>query len=254
MDMMIARVLTLPALVLLVFAGCRTTPESFIDVTTLEELPPDPYVYTVNPGDVVQVEIAEDADYNWETTVLPDGSATFRWVGELMVMGKTLAEIREELRKELREFYTAPTMTLYLKRVQGPDPIVYLGSFGGGGEWGQRSSGGVVPYRRGIGVIETIARAGGTAEPNVNIMPYIYVVRNIRSIHDRQVYRYDLAKAVRGEAPDLPLHPGDVVFLDQSWLQDLERALTIAFRIVGGAAQAGASYLLFDAIVDKVAD
>jgi protein involved in polysaccharide export with SLBB domain len=251
--MMLTRVLSVLALAALVLASCRA-PETYIDVTTLEELPHDPYVYTVHPGDVVQVEIAEDADYSWEATVLPDGSASFRWVGELMVMGKTLAEIREELREGLREYYTSPTMTLYLKRVEGPDPIVYLGAFGGGGEWGQHSSGGTVPYRRGLGVIEVIARAGGTSEANVDVMPYIYVVRNIRSIHDREVYRYDLANAVRGEAPDLPLHPGDVVFLDQSWLQNLERAISITFRIVGGTAQAGANYLLFDAVIDRISD
>jgi protein involved in polysaccharide export with SLBB domain len=237
-------------------ASCRT-PENYIDVSTLEELPEDTYVYTIYPGDIVQVEIAEDADYNWAAEVLPDGSATFKWVGELDVMGLTLSETRDLLRQELVDYYVSPTMTLYLKRASGPDPIVYLGAFGGGsaGALGrQRSTGGVIPYRRGMGVIEAVARAGGPAEPDIDITPYVYIIRNIKTLHDRKVYRYDLADAVRGESPDITLHPGDVIFLDQSWLQDLERALGITFRILGGAAAMGANYLFYSNIVDSFSD
>lgn len=244
--------LFLVAAAVLLVSACAG-PDSYEDVTTLTELPPDPYVYTLNPGDIVQVEIEEDDNYDWETTVLPDGTATFKWAGEIDVMGKTLRETRAVLKEKLIDYYTDPTMTLYLKRINGPDPIVYIGNFGGNAEYGgvrQRSTGGTIPYRRNIGVIEAIALAGGPGEPDVDVAPYVYVVRNIKSIKDRKVYRYDLAEAVYGNSPDLPLHPGDVIFLDQSWLQDLERALGIYSRVVGSTASGLGSALLVDSIAD----
>lgn len=242
-------------LALLLTAGCGSAPKNAIDVTTLQELPHDPYVYTINPGDIIHVEIAEDENYDWKTEVLPDGSATFRWAGTIDVMGLTLTETRDLLCDKLTDYYTSPTMTLYLARVGGPPPIVYLGNFGGSRAHAlgqQVSTGSTIPYRRGMGAIEAIARAGGPGEPDIDVAPYVYIVRNIQSIDERQVFRYDLAQAVRGGSPDLPLHPGDVIFLDQSWLQDLERALGITSRIVGTATQGVATALFVDVVADRM--
>lgn len=243
---------TLACLFALLLGACHS-PDTYTDVSTLTELPPDPYVYTLTPGDVVQVEIAEDEEYDWETTVLPDGSATFKWAGEIDVMGMTLKQTRETLKSKLTRYYVNPTMTLYLKRVNGPDPIVFIGNFGGVNERngvGQRGNGGVIPYRKNMGVIEAVALAGGPGEPDLDVTPYLYVVRNIKSIKDRKVFRYDLAEAVVGNQVDLPLHPGDVLFLDQSWLQDMERALGIYARIVGTTANGLGTALLVDTIAD----
>lgn len=241
--------------VLMLLAACGSSPKNAIDVETLEELPHDPYVYTINPGDIIHVEISEDEEYNWKTEVLPDGSATFKWAGTFDVMGMTLHEARDVLKEKLKGHYTSPTMTLYLARVGGPPPIVYLGNFGGSRAHAlgqQVSTGSTIPYRKGMGAIEAIARAGGPGEPDIDVAPYVYIVRNIQSIKERQVYRYDLALAVRGGSPDLPLHPGDVIFLDQSWLQDLERALGITSRIVGTATQGVATALFVDVAADRL--
>lgn len=241
----------------LLFVACLVAacagPEHAIDVTTLKELPADPYVYTLSPGDELRVEIAEDEKYDWRTTVLPDGSATFRWAGHFNVMGLTLVQMRDQLKEKLKPYFTRATMTISLSRVGGPPPIVYLGNFGGAAAsslGAQRSTGGTIAYRKGMGVIEAIALAGGPGEPDIDVAPYVYVVRNMQSIQNRQVYRFDMAAAVRGESPDLPLHPGDVFFLDQSWLQDLERALGITSRLVGSASQGLGAALFVDALAD----
>lgn len=240
-------------LMALVATSCAG-PETYVDVTTLKELPADNYVYTLAPGDEVAVEILQDKDYDHETTVLPDGSASFRWIGEVQVSGMTLAQTRDALRKKLTPFYNAPTMSLKLKRVNGPDPIVFLGNFGGSSSAGptpQVNNGGVIPYRKGMGVAEAVARAGGVGEPDIDVAPYLFVVRNIKSIKNRVVYRYDLAEAVRGGSPDLPLHPGDVMFMDQSWLQDLSRALGYVTTVVSSSTQGLGTALLIDTISDR---
>ena len=242
------------ALVALMAPSACAGPREYIDVTTLEEFPPHKYVYTIAPGDEIRVEIEQDEGYNWKTTVLPDGQATFRWAGELDVMGLTLAQTRDLLKKSLKDYYNDPRMSLQLLRFNGPDPIIYFGGLSGarsgaaGGS--QSSSAGLIPYRTGIGLMEAMAVAGGPTEPDIDIVPYIYVVRNIKSIHDRKVYRFDLAAAVRGGSPDLPMHPGDVIFLDQSWLQDLGRALGIVGRVVGTGTGLLGTALLIDAVAD----
>jgi hypothetical protein len=55
---------------------------------------------------------------------------------------------------------------------------------------------------------------------------------------------------VRGESPDLPLFPGDVIFLDQSWLQDLGRAFSYVTAAVAPVATGLNTALLVDALSD----
>lgn len=242
------------AIVGMAFCVSCAGPEKYVDVTTLKELPKDDYVYTLTPGDEVSIEILQDKDYNHDTTVLPDGTASFRWIGEVDVMGLTLSQTRELLRGKLTPYFNNPTMSLKLKRTNGPDPIVFLGNFGGsssGGPTPQVSRGGLISYRKGMGVMEAVARAGGVGEPDIDVAPYLFVVRNIKTIDKRQVYRFDLAEAVRGGTPDLPLHPGDVMFIDQSWLQDLSRALGYVSSIVGSSTQGIGTALLIDTISDR---
>lgn len=242
--------LVVPALL----AAACASPEKYTDVSTLKELPKDTYVYRIAPGDEVRIEILQDPDYNHETTVLPDGTASFRWIGEVDVYNHTLSETRELLRDKLKPFYTNPTMSLQLKRSNGPDPIVFLGNFGGSASTGstpQVNRGGLIAYRKGMGVMEAVARAGGVGEPDIDVAPYLFVVRNIKSIKDRQVFRFDLAEAVRGGSPDLPLHPGDVLFIDQSWLQDLSRALGYVTTVVSSSTQGIGTALLIDTISDR---
>jgi len=247
------------ALALLLLAGCKSKGPEAVVVEDLTSIPRDDYVYTISPGDQIQVDIQQDKEYAWKTEVLPDGRAVFKYAGEIDCIGLTLRKLREKLGEGLKEYYTNPVMILQLSRVKGPDPIVFLGAWGGGSGAGLGSGGGtgggqtqnahVVPYRKGLGVTEAIALAGGPSEPDIDIAPYVYIVRDIKSLK-RTVYRYDLALAVRGGTPDLPMHPGDVVFIDNSWLQDLGRALGIVSGIVSTASAGVSSALLVDVLAD----
>ncbi|MDC1142942.1 polysaccharide biosynthesis/export family protein [Planctomycetota bacterium] len=234
----------------LLLLGCSATPETFTPVETMTTFPHDPYVYRIAPGDEIEVLIEQDPDYADVTTVLPDGHAVFKYVGEMDVYGNTLQQTTDKLRKALERYYNNPTMTMRLKRTNGPDPIVYIGAFSGSGDQ-QNQNAGSVSYRRGIGLMEALALCGGLSEPDVDVAEYIYVVRNIKSIDDRKVYRFDLAAAVRGASPDLPLHPGDVMFVDNSWLQNLGRAVDIFGRVVGTTANGLSSALVIDTLADR---
>ncbi|MEE9312607.1 MAG: polysaccharide biosynthesis/export family protein [Planctomycetota bacterium] len=235
--------------VMFILFGCSATPENFTPVETMTVFPEDPYIYRIAPGDEIEVLIQQDPDYADVTIVLPDGRAVFKFVGEMDVYGVTLKEASVKLKKALTRYYTNPTMTMRLKRTNGPDPIVYIGAFSGSGDQ-QNQTAGRISYRRGLGLIEALALSGGLSEPDVDIAEYIYVIRNIKTINERKVYRFDLAAAVRGASPDLPLHPGDVMFVDNSWLQNLGRALDIFGSVLGTATSTLSSALLIDTVAD----
>ncbi len=248
-----SRIAFLLVLPLLLLAACGSPPDDTVDVIDLDEIPEDNFIYTIAPGDELEIDIQQDPDYADQTTVLPDGRAVFKYAGTLDVMNLTLEETRTLLKTALKDYYTDPRMTIKLLKINGPDPIVFLGNFGGktdGRAVGQTNSGGVIPYRKGIGALEAVALAGGIGEPDIDVAPYMFIVRNIKSIKERKVYRYDLERALRGGQADLTLHPGDVLFLDQSWLQNLERAVSIFSRTLSAATSAANTALLVDVLSD----
>ncbi|HRJ78966.1 MAG: polysaccharide biosynthesis/export family protein [Planctomycetaceae bacterium] len=238
---------------LALLAGCRAKGPEPVVVENFTEFPKNEYVYTITPGDEIKVDIQQDENYQWSATVLPDGRAVFKYAGEMDVMGMSLRQLRDKLVVALKDYYTRPDLTLRLLKAQGPDPIVFLGAWGGAttgfgtGAGGQTQRASAIAYRKGLGLTEAVALAGGPTEPDIDIAPYVYVVRDIKSLK-RTVYRFDLALAVRGGTPDLPLHPGDVVFIDNSWLQDLGRALGVVSSVVATASQGVSSALLVDVL------
>jgi protein involved in polysaccharide export with SLBB domain len=248
--------LALMAMLVLALAACSrgNAPEA-MRVEDMTEFPRDDYVYRITPGDELQIDVEGDPDYNYRTTVLADGRAVVKYAGEMDVYQLTLREFRDRLRARLVEakYYREPRLQIGLLRATGPDPIVFLGNWSTGTSrdaGGNVSNAKVIPYRKGLGLTECIALAGGPGEPNYDLAPSVYVVRNIKTVNNRKVYKFDMSKAVYGGSPDLPLHPGDVVFLDQSWLQDLGRALGVTAQVAGIVGNALSGALLIDLVAD----
>lgn len=50
--------------------------------------------YKVQPGDVLQIEVLEDASLNRNALVLPDGSVSFPLVGSVQAGGRSLSDIQ----------------------------------------------------------------------------------------------------------------------------------------------------------------
>jgi polysaccharide biosynthesis/export protein len=91
--------------------------------------------------------------------------------------------------------------------------IAVLGVTGAGGT--------MVTYRPGIRVTEALATAGG-----VTINSDYEDVRVIRGpLKNPKVYRYDLEALIDGEAGDVQLAPGDVVFVTEHWAATMAQVL-----------------------------
>jgi polysaccharide export outer membrane protein len=170
--------------------------------------------YRVRPGDVLQIEVLEDATLNRSAIVLPDGQISLPVAGSIRVAGRSLAQVQEELARRLAPgFASAPTVFVTLSALaERPAPaaprtidIFILGAANAPGK---------VEVSPGTTLLQAIAQAGGlspfAAKKRIQL-------RRIDKSGTEQVYRLDLDAIERGAAGGgtTRLVDGDVIVVPQ---------------------------------------
>lgn len=170
--------------------------------------------YRVRSGDVLQIEVLEDATLNRSAIVLPDGQITLPVAGSIRVAGRSLGEVQAELARRLAPgFATAPTVFVTLSALaERPAPsaprtidIFILGAANAPGK---------VQVSPGTTLLQAIAQAGGlspfAAKKRIQL-------RRIDKSGTEQVYKLDVDAIERGVAGGgtTRLVNGDVIVVPQ---------------------------------------
>jgi protein involved in polysaccharide export with SLBB domain len=72
--------------------------------------------YRVGPGDILDIEVAENKDTRTKSTVMPDGMLYFNTARGVDVKGKTIREISTLLSHQLKEDYVNPVITVNVSK------------------------------------------------------------------------------------------------------------------------------------------
>lgn len=72
-------------------------------------------VYTVVPGDTLDVQVLSHSDLNSKQEVAPDGTASFPLIGRQTVQGKTLAELDTMLQSAFLPYIQNPQVVVSIK-------------------------------------------------------------------------------------------------------------------------------------------
>ncbi|MCB1090176.1 MAG: polysaccharide export protein [Verrucomicrobiae bacterium] len=116
-----------------------------------EVLRPPGDAYRVGPGDVLDVEVAEDARTRAAVKVMPDGMLYFDVAEGVKVTGMTLKEVSDVLSKKLAGDYPSAIVTVNLSEAQSQRFFIL----------GQVKNPGAYPIGKPTSVIEAISLAGG---------------------------------------------------------------------------------------------
>jgi polysaccharide export outer membrane protein len=101
----------LPLGMLLFLSGCLHSPDPGMATATLPAVP----AYTLRPGDVLDIEIAGEADMSGQFPIEWDGTIALPLIGSLPAAGSTAASFQEELRKRLLAgYFRNPVLTASL--------------------------------------------------------------------------------------------------------------------------------------------
>lgn len=197
--MNIARALTGGALSLcLGVIGCQPPPSN----PTLPPAAPG-RSQELGPGDVVEVRVTDQEELTGEYEVGEDGAIRFPWIGDVEVAGRSKAEIAESIETALADgWLRQPQVAVRVMERQNREVSVL----------GQVNEPGSYPFKERLTLVQAISLAGG-----LNPLAQAKKVQLTRETADgRQTYVIDVRQILESKQADLPLLPGDIVFVPES--------------------------------------
>ena len=157
----------------------------------------------LGPSDVVDVRVFDEKDLSGIHQINSDGTLRLPLIGVIKVTGLAPDEAAEKIAAEYASKYLrAPQVTIFVQQFNSRK--IYL--------LGEVKSPGPYTYEENMTVIAAVAKAGGTtvyAAANKTI-----VTRNVNGKPEKYMAR--VGDMGRGDAGDLPVMPGDVIFVPQS--------------------------------------
>ncbi|HYD32263.1 MAG TPA: polysaccharide biosynthesis/export family protein [Azospirillaceae bacterium] len=164
------------------------------------------YQYTLNPGDVLDISVWKEDGLHREVLVLPDGTISFPLAGQFTARGLTVAQVRENLRRQLQPYIPDAEVSVAVKSAVG-NRVYVLGQVNRPGEF---------PVVGRVSIMQALTLAGG-------LTPYasenaIKVLRRQGDTETALPFRYGDVKRGTGLEQNIPLTPGDVVVVPSDGL------------------------------------
>ena len=110
--------------------------------------------YIIGPNDILNIFVWREETLTQDITVMPDGRITFPLIGEIVAQGKTVAELRDVITEKLKEYVTAPNVTVIVR--ESRSRIIYT--------IGKIVRPGPYPLSPDMTVLQALSTAGGFAE------------------------------------------------------------------------------------------
>jgi polysaccharide biosynthesis/export protein len=213
-----------PVLLLGLLAGCSTTTggkfesrlpdggtNNLVTATLTNQLAPELLrpgtgLFTLGPGDRLEIETLGNPASRALTVVGPDGKIYYSLLPGLDVWGMTLPQTRDLLEKELGKYLTGPHVAITLREV-GSKYVWLLGRV---------NRPGVYPIAAPMTLLEALAMAGGTARSASQIdSDDLADLRHSFVVRQGQLLPVDFHRLLReGDASqNIVLQPDDFVYV-----------------------------------------
>ena len=123
--------------------------------------------YRIRSGDVLQIEVLEDASLNRSVAVLPNGQISFPFAGTLTAGGRTIGQIQASIRDAIgSNFASPPTVFVGVQPRQDPERTGGSGIDGPSIDVyfvGEVNNPGMVEVKRGTTLLQAVAISGGVS-------------------------------------------------------------------------------------------
>ncbi len=179
-----------------------------------EMLKPEQALFTLGPGDSIDIEMLGNIASRAPTIVGPDGKIYYSLLPGLDVWGLTLAQTGDLLEKELGKFFTSPHVSVTLRTV-GSKYVWLLGKL---------NKPGIYPLSSPTTILELIALAGGTAHStSTGSSENLADLRHSFIVRQGQFLPVDFHKLLHDgdTTQNIYLQPDDFVYVPSSLSQEV---------------------------------
>ena len=108
-------------------------------------------VYQIGPNDILNIHVWQEAELTRDVTVMPDGRISFPLIGNIIAQGKTVTELKKIITRKLKNFVTAPEVTVIVN--ESRSRIIYV--------IGKMDEPGPFPLAPDMTVLQALSTAGG---------------------------------------------------------------------------------------------
>lgn len=170
--------------------------------------------YNLEVGDVLAIEVLEDASLNRNALVLPDGNISFPFAGNVRAAGRTVNQVQQSLITALApNFATAPTVFVSINQLNTPptssprDITIYV--------IGEVNNPGEKQLEKGTTFLQGLASVGGFT--SFAATKRIQLRRTDPSTGQEAVYSFNLRAAGDGAkiSGNATLLDGDVILVPE---------------------------------------
>lgn len=157
----------------------------------------------LGPGDVIEIRVTDQEELSGEYEVGEDGTIRFPWIENVEVAGRTRGEIAEIIEEKLADgWLRQPQVTVRVLDRQNREVSVL----------GQVNEPGSYPFKERLTLVQAISLAGG-----MNPLAQSKKVKLIRETAEgTKTYEIDVGAILESKRGDLPLLPGDIVFVPEA--------------------------------------
>lgn len=175
--------------------------------------------YRIATGDLLAVTVFQVDALSKEYRVDLAGNIAFPLIGEVPAVGRTTAELRQDIATRLGQRYLRnPDVTVSVRESTNNNITV---------EGGVRRPG-MFPVTGPMTLIQSVALAGGV-DPQQGNARRLAIFRQIQG--QRMAAAFDLVSIRRGEMPDPEIFPGDIIVVEsssrRSLFQDILQAIPV---------------------------
>jgi protein involved in polysaccharide export with SLBB domain len=184
--------------VLMALATCGPEP-----VTTLPPTTSASAKQELGAGDVIEIRVTDQEELSGEYEVGEDGTIRFPWIENVEVAGRSRGEIAEIIEQKLADgWLRQPQVTVRVLDRQNREVSVL----------GQVNEPGSYPFKERLTLVQAISLAGG-----MNPLGQAKKVKLIRETPEgTKTYEIDVRAILDSKRGDLPLEPGDIVFVPEA--------------------------------------
>lgn len=155
--------------------------------------------YIIQPNDVLEVFVWKEPDLTRKVLVRPDGRISFPLVQDLQAAGISPAELKERIEAKLKEYLSAPNVTVVVEAIQSYRVYVI----------GKVQKPGIQTIEKPVSVLQALSLAGGFQDYAKEAE--IVVVR--KQAGENVLFEFNYRDVIHGKKPEqnILLRTGDVV-------------------------------------------
>jgi polysaccharide export outer membrane protein len=164
--------------------------------------------YLIGPGDAIQIFVWHNADLSATVPVRPDGKVSIPLVEDIPCAGKTPTQLARDVEERLKKYVQDPTVTIIVSGFIGmPAQQIRI--------VGEATTPRAVHYRENMSVLDAMIEVGG-----LNTFAAGNQAKLVRMVNGQQVTSVLRLRSLLEDgdlAANVPLQPGDIIIIPQSF-------------------------------------